>query len=172
MNNKYNHLNNKKNMFKDTSTIIKPHHVIELNITHFPELSCATTKTNDKNNMEYMLKLNKPLKTDTSELENNGHVTFFFDKKSRSIVVNNNKIFMDTIHNKNINFQSLILKWERYYNLYNEIYGEEIYEKMYLFPNYNYEYFDTLDDNFYMELYKEEQLYNEENESLWDEDYY
>ena len=41
---------------------------------------------------------------------------------------------------------------------YIDLYGYETWEKIFLFPNHDYEYFDKLDEIYYDELEKEQQL--------------
>ena len=43
---------------------------------------------------------------------------------------------------------------------YIDLYGYETWEKMFLFQNHDYEYFDKLDEIYYEELEKEQQLQN------------
>jgi len=43
---------------------------------------------------------------------------------------------------------------------YIDLYGYDTWEKMFLFPNHDYEYFDKLDEIYYEELEKEQQLQN------------
>jgi zinc finger protein AEBP2 len=54
---------------------------------------------------------------------------------------------------------------------YIDNWGEDEYEKMFKFPNYDYEYFDKLDEKYEKEMEKYSEYYNENNE-YYDEDYY
>jgi hypothetical protein len=72
-----------------------------------------------------------------------------------------------------VNFQmsKMISRWDNYTKTYKMIYGDDAYDNMYLFPNYNYEYFDMLDDKY--EYEQEEILTAEKNDSYNDlSDYY
>jgi hypothetical protein len=66
---------------------------------------------------------------------------------------------------------NLIYKYNNYKDEYIELWGEDEYEKMFLFPNYEYGYFDKLDQEEYMEelelQQQEEQQYEEEYECYY-----
>jgi hypothetical protein len=49
-----------------------------------------------------------------------------------------------------VNFQmsKMIGRWDEYTKTYKMLYGDDIYDKMYVFPNYNYDYFDILDEKY------------------------
>ena len=72
-----------------------------------------------------------------------------------------------------VNFQmsKMISRWDEYTKTYKMIYGEDTYDKMYLFPNYNYAYFDMLDNKY---EYEQEEIENAENNDSNDDltDYY
>jgi hypothetical protein len=64
----------------------------------------------------------------------------------------------------------MVKRWDKYTDRYIELYGNDIYHHYHSFPNYDYEYFDRLD-----EIYESEQKqYDEDalNEYLDDDEYY
>jgi hypothetical protein len=64
---------------------------------------------------------------------------------------------------------ALSLLHEKRTKEYKELWGEDEWERMFICPNHDYEYFDKLDEAYEMEQYKlNEQYYNEDD----DDDYY
>jgi hypothetical protein len=64
----------------------------------------------------------------------------------------------------------MVTRWDKYTDRYIELYGNDIYDHYHSFPNYDYEYFDRLD-----EQYESEQKQYEEdafNEYLEDDENY
>ena len=65
---------------------------------------------------------------------------------------------------------SLVDLHERRKEKYIESWGEDEYEKMFMFPNYDYEYFDKLDEKYEKEMEKlEENEYYEEYNDYYEE---
>lgn len=83
------------------------------------------------------------------------------------------EIKVDDFNYLEVNFQmsKMISRWDNYTNTYKMIYGDEAYDKMYLFPNYNYGYFDMLDNKY---EYEQEEMLTAENNDSGDDlsDYY
>jgi hypothetical protein len=64
---------------------------------------------------------------------------------------------------------ALSLLHEKRTNEYKELWGESEWERMFICPNYDYDYFDKLDEAYEIEQYKiNDQYYNEDD----DDDYY
>jgi hypothetical protein len=62
-------------------------------------------------------------------------------------------------------FNALTLLHEKRTNEYKELWGESEWERMFICPNHDYEYFDKLDEAYEEEEAKfEEQYYNDDNE--------
>ena len=159
---------------KQKVNISRPKHLKELtiNLECFPELSKSSINTINNNNdkMDFIVKLNKTAdKIEECHELKPGYITIQYDKNKRNIIVDPPQMINKYTTTHNINFQYMIDKWTNYYNLYNEIYGEDIYEKTYLFPNYNYSYFDMLDDKYYVELDEEETHEEYQNDDYYDE---
>ena len=97
-----------------------------------------------------------------------GHISLFYDKITRKLCIENS----ETIKPRQLrqqtqppSFEKLVNHWEKRYTTYIELYGEDIYAHVHLYPFYNYNYFDELDEIFYRELEELEELENmEDNE--------
>ena len=77
----------------------------------------------------------------------------YFVKKYEDLITNNL-------------FASMICRWGKYRETYTLTYGEDIFEKMFYFPKYDYDYFDKLD-----EKYESEQAEISHNTDNFDDDY-
>ena len=64
---------------------------------------------------------------------------------------------------------ALSLLHEKRTNEYKELWGEPEWERMFVCPNYDYEYFDKLDEAYEIEQHKLNEQYNNED---YDDDYY
>jgi len=161
------------------TNIFKPpkKNIPEIKITneHFPELS--TTSSKDKTSqMNFMVKLNK-----TTEIPEEycglkpGYIMIRYDTNKKLVVETSKIQNISNTHThtyiKPVNFKKMVDHWDNYYNLYDEIYGKDIYAKYHLFPNYNYNYFDILDDKFYLELDAEETQTEHNYESVEPDEY-
>ena len=144
---------------------------IKISSECFPELS--TTSTKDKTSqMNFMVKLNKTIDTpeEYSGLKP-GYITIRHDTNNKLVVETSKIQNISKIQIKPVNFKKMVDHWDNYYNLYDEIYGKDIYAKYHLFPNYNYNYFDILDDKFYLELDAEETQTENNYESVEPDEY-
>lgn len=66
---------------------------------------------------------------------------------------------------------ALSLLHEKRTNEYKELWGESEWERMFISPNYDYEYFDKLDEAYEDEQYKLNEQYNDDDYD-YDDDYY
>lgn len=142
------------------TNIFKPpkKNIPEIKITneHFPELSTTSTK-DTTSQMNFMVKLNKTMDTPEEYCGlKPGYIKIQYDTNKKLVVETSKMQNIPGTQIKPVNFKKMVDNWDNYYNLNNEIYGEDIYAKYHLFPNYNYNYFDILDDKFYLELDAEE----------------
>ena len=62
--------------------------------------------------------------------------------------------------------KALVDLYENWKKNYINAWGEEEYERQYLFPNYDYEYFDKLDEKYEIEMLKLEEKEREKEEEL------
>ena len=68
---------------------------------------------------------------------------------------------------------ALYILHEKRTNEYKELWGEDEWERMFIFPNYDYEYFDKLDEEYEDEQEKlNEQYYVEYEDYYEDSDNY
>ena len=129
----------------------------------FPELSTKTSIINtNANKMNYKNKLEiEPER----QVVKPGHISIFYDTHTRKVCIENKEIpTLPPPRQIPISFQKLVTRWEKWYDDYIELYGEDIYSSVHLYPYpfYNYNYFNELDEIFYKELEELENL--EENE--------
>ena len=92
-----------------------------------------------------------------------GHISLFYDKITRKLCIENSEIKKPRqrqVREKPLSFEKLVNRWDKWYTNYIELYGEDIYAHIHLYPFYNYNYFDELDDIFYRELEELEELEN------------
>lgn len=69
-------------------------------------------------------------------------------------------------------FASMISRWDKYKETYTHTYGDDIFEKMFYFPKYDYHYFDKLDEKY--ESQQSEFSHNNndiDEDELYDSDY-
>jgi hypothetical protein len=138
---------------------------------HFPELSATSTKDNTSQ-MNFMVKLNKTIDTPEEYCGlKPGYITIRHDTSNKLVVETSKIQNISKTQIKPVNFKKMVDHWDNYYNLYDEIYGKDIYAKYHLFPNYNYNYFDILDDKFYLELDAEETQTENNYESVEPDEY-
>uniref|UniRef100_A0A6C0ES71 Uncharacterized protein n=1 Tax=viral metagenome TaxID=1070528 RepID=A0A6C0ES71_9ZZZZ len=123
-----------------------------------------SNNTQNTNNQTFLekLKLEKQLQETKNDLEDKvdpGWVLLKKSKDSNKIVI---KYGMKTIVEENTTnnvFNTLVEINENFKQKYIDLWGEEEYENKFLFPNYDYEYFDRLDELYEKEmdlLHKEE----------------
>ena len=62
--------------------------------------------------------------------------------------------------------------YERRKQEYIDSWGEDEYEKMFKFQNYNYNYFDELDEKYEKEMKKYSEYYGENDNEYEDDEYY
>ena len=143
----------------------------------FPEFIKSKIPTNISNSISFLDKLNKKTeaeKEDTIidlEYENlkpgwilikhdisTGETTIKskhipLEQPSSPIEKTNNEIAFEAIN-------ALVNLHHKRTDEYIDLYGYETWEKMFLFQNHDYEYFDKLDEIYYDELEKEQELQN------------
>jgi len=133
--------------------------------TSFPELISNKKEEKNKisNNTSFIETLNKVVKKEIAEKNNNyvkpGWVSITYNKNSNSSIFSyGKKINNEKIEEKveEPEFYSIIeILTNNYYTWKNEYiqkWGEDEYEKMFISPNYDYEYFDKLDEKYEKEL--------------------
>ena len=153
---------NKNNVSMTKSNSFQKKIGYEMDVNNFPLLSSTPSKSNNNNtNESYIENLTKPTKQEhivsSGELPpgwimKNGNASFVHTSKSKITVPSLENRYIDMINRINTNYVN-------YKENYIELWGEEEYEHMFLFPNYNYlEYDDYTDDE---EEDEEEEYYDE-----------
>ena len=130
----------------------------------FPDLIEVRTQSNTPiNEMNYKNKLEiVEHKVESTIIP--GHISLFYDKITRKLCIENSEIIQPIQPRQQPpSFAKLVNRWEKWYNDYIELYGEDIYAHVHLYPFYNYNYFDELDEIFYKELEELENI-EEDNE--------
>lgn len=159
---------NKKNEYMKTSKNKSPslsHVGFNLKIKTdelFPEI---TKKTNDNAETKYTNNNNK-----MDYLENTKKNTIGPPPTQNNLPKEVQRKEEDDFNYFEVNFKlsKMISRWDEYAKTYKMLYGDDIYDKMYVFPNYNYDYFDMLDNKY---EYEQEQLDISENIDTCDDDY-
>lgn len=131
----------------------------------FPDL-VTNPNTNNTNTMNYKNKL----EIVEPKLESNikqGHISLFYDKITKKLCIEKEKE-KEKQRLSPPSFEKLVKHWESWYDDYIELYGEDIYENVHLYPYYNYNYFNELDEIFYRELEELEQMEEAEYEDYDD----
>lgn len=141
--------------------------------TNFPDL---VTKSNKKNNkqstsLNFLEKANtvRSDKNETQPIINKipyGICEISFDKKSRKIIYNTgeqtkiNNYDYEEETNPSFVLNSVVNFHNKRKTEYIELWGEEEYNKMFVSPNYDYHYFDKLDQKYEenMELLREHDI--------------
>lgn len=135
----------------------------------FPELSNISKVNNPKNihlqdNINYMAKIKQDKVDSTKQITTNnefnddiepGWVEISFNRKTREFtrrynLRNNNK--NNIISNENKVLNALIETHNRRTQEYINMWGYDEWEKIFRFPNYDYEYFDKLDEAYENEM--------------------
>jgi hypothetical protein len=153
--------------------------MINLKEHNFPELNSEKSVKNKQEVIQEKTSFVDKLKVKqentnlnkSEEIIKNGWVVLKKDPKTRGTIwkfgiSDYDKELQNKIPNPNILLDRLAEIHERYVNDYIQLWGEEEYEKMYKFPNYDYDYFDKLD-----ELHEDE-MEEIQNDEYYDDEYY
>ena len=130
----------------------------------FPDLIQVKSQSNASiNAMNYKNKL-EIVEHKVEPTMNPGHISLFYDKITRKLCIENSEIIQPMqSRQESPSFKKLVNRWDKWYNDYIELYGEDIYAQLHLYPFYNYNYFDELDEIFYRELEELEELEESED---------
>lgn len=170
-------------MFKETKLKKQKEEDIvkALDISNFPQLKSRSTSSvnKNKNKDQYKNSFADMMKNTTQILEENddpaninneeedeivkpGWVCIKQDNKTRQPIciygddcvnINNNIDERVSFEDPYYVFERLVTHYQKRKNEYIKTWGYEEYDKMFLFQNYDYEYFDNVDDN-YHDFYK------------------
>ena len=153
---------------KQTKQPSKPINPVFLK-SDFPDLNEPKSQTQAKSQVKSITAMNYKNKLEIVEPKVvstilPGHISLFYDKITRKLCIENSEIIQPIqprqSRERPPSFEKLVNRWEKRYTNYIELYGEDIYAHFHLYPFYNYNYFDELDDIFYRELEELEELEN------------
>ena len=134
----------------------------------FPDL--VTSRNTNINTMNYKNKLEMVEPKVESSIKP-GHISLFYDKITHKLCIEKEKEKEKERHALNPtkpSFEKLVKHWEKWYDDYIDLYGEDIYADVHLYPFYNYNYFNELDEIFYRELEELEKIEEAEYEEYED----
>lgn len=157
------------NKFKSEVNYSPPKKEFQINEYEFPELSPSNIVTTPSNiekqfatsgwssyKVEHIqLKLNEPFTTTTKAMP-------IINKNETKIIVNEAEEIIE----------ALSFLHEQRTEEYIELWGEEEWERMFIFPNHDYEYFDKLDEAYEIEQNKINEQYSNSNYDSYGENYY
>jgi hypothetical protein len=131
----------------------------------FPELVPSKQTIDQTNNMNYMNKLTWVKEEKEKEKSDDDWLPVGFEKLGQT---NNEKVTRQSLKPAPpaVIMKALVDLYENWKKNYINTWGEEEYERQYLFPNYDYEYFDKLDEKYEMEMLKLEEKEREKEEEL------
>lgn len=117
------------------------------NTINVAQQECANNDINKTSNFLNALKTNDVEIVEQQDSIKDGWVVSSIDKSSGKIMKEYGKNMYTVKPPLTQNLMFCIAKnYEKWKNNYIEIWGEEQYEKMYRFPNYDYKYFHKLDE--------------------------
>jgi hypothetical protein len=162
---------NKKEQFKITDIS---------NLSDFPKIIVSNNKMNKSVNKKKqdtsfvdIVKKNNPMTVDNSlQYVKPGWVSISKDVKTNKIIYHEGASLSD--RNKDENnceslLNSLVVLYNNRKSQYIKMWGKDEYEKMFQIPNYDYEYFDKLDNEYNLrEAENNSPEYNSEDEETYD----
>jgi len=131
----------------------------DLSIENFPQLPVKSIVKNE-NNLNYL----KIIKSDSICENLNSHLDICFERNSENENYEDNLKNIEERKLCNDIINSLVLLHEKRTNEYIELWGYDEWEKNFRFPNYDYEYFNKLDELYEEELEMENEFDYEEEE--------
>jgi len=165
------------NKFKSEDKYIPPKKDFQMKDNEFPELP-PSNLVNKSSNIEQPLvtsgwssykvdhtqfKLNEPF---TSKPTSKLTPTHIISKKEKEKEINKNVNEAEEI------IEALSFLHEKRTEEYIKLWGEEEWERMFIFPNHDYEYFDKLDEAYEIEQNKINEQYSNLNYDSYGENYY
>lgn len=152
------------NKFKSEDKYTPPKKDFQMKENEFPELSPS--------NIEQPLVTSgwSSYKFDNTQFKLNETFTLT-NKSTATPIISKNEI------NKNVNeveeiIEALSFLHEKRTEEYIKLWGEEEWERMFIFPNHDYEYFDKLDEIYEIEQNKINEQYSNLNYDSYGENYY
>jgi hypothetical protein len=164
----------KNNFFKHSNEIKKKS--TPLTLADFPEMikdiNPIQTIKKDKPQISFIdkVKTEKQVITVNDNVNNYkpGWTYIFKDKKTNKTMYVEYTSLTKPVENCNKVLNYLVALHNYRKNKYIEMWGEDEYEKMFRFPNYNYEYFDKLDEKAYLEALDNESVDSSSEDDKYD----
>jgi len=163
------------NKFKNEDKYIPPKKDFQMKENEFPELP-PSDLVNKTSNIEQPLVTSgwSSYKFDNTQFKLNEPFTTSPMSKPTHTIRKNEK---ENEINKNVNeaeeiIEALSFLHEKRTEEYIKLWGEEEWERMFIFPNHDYEYFDKLDEIYEIEQNKINEQYSNLNYDSYGENYY
>ena len=163
------------NKFKNEDKYIPPKKDFQMKENEFPELP-PSDLVNKTSNIEQPLVTSgwSSYKFDNTQFKLNEPFTTSPMSKPTHTISKNEK---ENEINKNVNeaeeiIEALSFLHEKRTEEYIKLWGEEEWERMFIFPNHDYEYFDKLDEIYEIEQNKINEQYSTSNYDSYGENYY
>ena len=172
----------RNNIFSDKTIPKEEKPKLDLTDDNFPSIGQATIKTNINTRRDYIDLLTQsnnteqPIVTSTStENIEPGWVLMKRDKSTGKTIIKENKV-PETPEKTDSELATDVVNalaslYEKRTQEYIDIWGYEEWERMFMFPNYDYGYFDRLDELHNDELEYEQNLQAESDELQYDDRY-
>jgi len=173
----------RNNNFSDKTPVIKEEKPkLDLIDANFPSIGHVPIKTNIKSRLDYIDLLTKPNNTEQPIITSNptenidpGWVLIRRNKSTGKTIINENKV---TETPKKTDYQlatctvnALVSLYEKRTKEYIDMWGYDEWDQMFTFPNYDYDYFDRLDELEADKLEAEQNLQAELDELQYDDKY-
>jgi hypothetical protein len=163
--------NEKERIFKSNNFKKINENEKNLSEDNFPELVVESKNSENnnlpiqKNSISFLDTIKKEIIHEKKNIITPGWVNITFDKKIRKSKfeygISNNYIINKTQEELVDDvYYALSVLYDKRINDYINLWGYDEYENNFLFPNYDYNYFDKLDEKYY-----EEEMNNKENEN-------
>ena len=157
------------NKFKSEDKYIPPKKDFEMKANEFPELSPSNlVKKNDSIEQPLVTSGWVSYKLDHTQFKLNESYTS--TTKANSIISKNENETKSIVNEAEEIIEALSFLHEKRSEEYIKLWGEEEWERMFIFPNHDYEYFDKLDEAYEIEQNKINEQYS--NYDSYGESYY
>ena len=173
---------NKERNEKENKIIKKKEDIKNLlSIDNFPVLLENSTSSTSNNSIKNIVlqegfidkvKFVKPI-VEPSKIENYikpGWIEIKLDKKTKKIITTNRNPEYLIEENGNDVLKELVYLHEKRTKEYIDLWGYDMWDKVFQFPNYDYDYFNKLDEKYDEEM-EDYNIDNDENDDEYSDDY-
>lgn len=153
------------NKFKSEDKYLPPKKDFEMKANEFPELSTS-------NIVQPLISSGwVSYKLDHTQFKLNENITFKSTTIPNPIISKNKKEVEVDVNEAEEIIEALSFLHEKRTEEYIKLWGEEEWERMFIFPNHDYEYFDKLDEAYEIEQNKINEQYSNSNYDSYGENY-